>query len=181
MKPVKVSTIPPEGLDVSEPLDPGSLHVEGEEAFVLDPGARLRGHLDRGDDDSVHLRGEVEASLGMECGRCLGHFSLPIDLDLDVFFLPHRAQEREEEDEVRVSDHDVVVSYYEHDQIDLGESIREQLLLELPMKRLCREDCRGLCPRCGINRNQSPCACVPEEEHDPRLAALGRLLGKGNP
>ena len=180
MTPIKVSSIPAEGLDVSEGLDPKSLHVEGEEAFVLGPGGLLNCRLERGDDDSVHLRGSVKAPLTMECGRCLTTFSCPVDMELDVFFLPHRADEREEEDEVQLSDHDIVVSYYRDDQIDLGDAIREQLLLGLPMKRLCRSDCLGLCPQCGSNRNQTACACVPESRPDPRLAALGKLLGKGS-
>jgi uncharacterized metal-binding protein YceD (DUF177 family) len=177
---IKVSAIPPDGLDVSEPVEPQALHLESEEGFVLGVGAHLTCHLERGEDESVHLRGRVKAPLTMECGRCLVWFGLAADLDLDVFFLPHRAEEREEEDEVQLSDHDVVVSYYRDDRIDLGESIREQLLLGLPMKRLCSSDCRGLCASCGTNRNQSECACVPERGLDPRLAVLGKLFGKGS-
>jgi len=180
MMSIKVSAIPAEGLDVAESVDAKSLRIEGEEGLSLQPGGRLAGHVDRGDDESVHLRGRVTAPLTLECGRCLTTFPFLADLDLDVFFLPHRADEREEEDEVQLSDHDVVVSYYRDDSIDLDETIREQLLLELPMKRVCRPDCRGLCPRCGTNLNQSSCACVPETAPDPRLAALGQLFGKGS-
>jgi uncharacterized protein len=55
--------------------------------------------------------------------------------------------------------------------------IREQLHLVIPMKRLCRDDCRGLCPRCGTNRNEKTCGCSLEDQ-DPRLASLGKLLGR---
>ena len=60
------------------------------------------------------------------------------------------------------------------DQIDLDEVLREQFYLALPMKPLCREDCAGLCPQCGTNRNTGTCSCETEPE-DPRLAPLRRL------
>jgi uncharacterized protein len=68
------------------------------------------------------------------------------------------------------------VAYYDHDQIDLGEMVREQLFLGVPMRRLCREDCKGLCPECGVNRNNERCDCVPKADVDPRLAELGKLF-----
>ena len=73
----------------------------------------------------------------------------------------------------------MVVGYYEGDRLDLGEVIREQVLLGLPLKPLCREDCQGLCPRCGKNRNAGPCGCTPEEEAgDARLEPLRKLFDK---
>jgi uncharacterized protein len=73
----------------------------------------------------------------------------------------------------------VVVGYYDADRLDLGEAVREQILLGLPLKPLCREDCQGLCPRCGKDRNLGPCGCAPEEEPgDSRLEPLRRLIDK---
>ena len=73
----------------------------------------------------------------------------------------------------------MVVGYYQGDRLDLGEVVREQVLLGLPLKPLCREDCQGLCPRCGKNRNAGPCGCTPEEEEgDPRLEPLRKLFDK---
>ena len=63
------------------------------------------------------------------------------------------------------TDRELVVAYYDAARIDLGEMIREQLFLGLPMKRLCSEGCQGLCPSCGVDRNASSCQCVPEDEH----------------
>jgi uncharacterized protein len=74
-----------------------------------------------------------------------------------------------------VQDADVGVSFYKDDTIDLGEVMREQFFLALPMKPLCRPDCRGLCPVCGKNRNIEQCECR-EEWTDPRLAPLKKLL-----
>jgi uncharacterized protein len=173
---IEASQIPPEGMDLFAPLDPGEVHVEGEESFALESGGTLRCTLERGDERTVHVRGALQARLRLECGRCLEPFQFPLAQELDLFYLPHKAdQEEEEEDEVELKDHDMVVAYYRDERLDLGEMLREQLILNLPMKRLCREDCLGLCPTCGANRNSAPCACPPEP--DPRLAVLGKLLG----
>ena len=63
---------------------------------------------------------------------------------------------------------------------DLGEMVREQVLLALPLRRLCREECRGLCPSCGVNRNADSCDCHPAETVDERLAVLRKLFDKGS-
>jgi len=78
---------------------------------------------------------------------------------------------------VELDDHEMVVAYYEGNHLDLGEVVREQCVLSLPLKPLCREDCRGRCPSCGKNRNLESCECsAPEEAGDPRLAALKKLF-----
>jgi uncharacterized protein len=114
----------------------------------------------------------------LECGRCLEPFTRPFGQNVDLFFLPHeKGQEGDEdEDEVELSDTDLVVAYYSGVQLDLGNVVREQLFLSLPMSRVCQESCQGLCPSCGINRNRGKCACVVVT--DPRLASLKKLLEK---
>jgi len=86
----------------------------------------------------------------------------------------------EEEQEVELSDRDMVVAYYDDDRIDLGEMVREQMHLALPLRRLCREDCGGLCPSCGVNRNIESCDCQPTETLDERLAPLRKIFDKGS-
>jgi len=73
-----------------------------------------------------------------------------------------------------VAEEDLDTSVYRDDQIDLNEVLREQFYLALPMKPLCREDCAGLCPQCGTNRNTGTCSCATEDV-DPRLAPLRGL------
>jgi uncharacterized protein len=177
---VHVSQIPPdEGLHLAGDVTPAELHLEKEDNFVLEPGAKVDVHLDKGDDESVHVRGTVAARLRMQCARCVKDYVLDAPAQLDLFYLPHQPGDQEEAaDEVELSDRDMVVSYYEGDQMDLGEAIREHLFLALPMKRVCREDCAGLCPTCGVDRNESACACRPETVGvDPRLAVLKKLVG----
>ncbi len=176
---IDILHLPPEGLDLDQGLDPAELHLEGESDFVLQPGGRLRAHVEIVDGTTVHVRGRLTGSVQLECGRCLERYAASADQELDLFYLPRSAQrpEEQEEEEVELSDREIVVGYYDGDRLDLGEVVREQIFLSLPFKRLCREDCRGLCPSCGQNRNARDCGCPPAGEwEDPRLAPLRRLI-----
>jgi uncharacterized protein len=171
---IDVKEIPPEGLDLEESLKPADVHVQDSDEFTLEPGAALRCHVDLRDEGTVSVSGHLVARLGLVCGRCLDPFVQPIDQKLELFLLAHR-EGQEEEDEVELSERDMVVGYYRDRLIDLGEMVREQFVLAVPMKRLCRDDCKGLCVRCGINKNRESCEC-PVVDSDPRLESLGRLL-----
>jgi uncharacterized protein len=124
------------------------------------------------DANKVRLVGRVATSLELACGRCLEPFAIPVDAEFDSIFLPATENVGPDEDEVNADD--LGVSFYKDDAIDLGELIREQFYLALPMKPLCSADCRGLCPICGVNRNREACTCQAEWV-DPRLEALKRL------
>jgi uncharacterized protein len=100
---------------------------------------------------------------------------MPVDAPFDLRFLP--ASESAADGEREVQEDDLDTSYYRDDRIDLNELLREQCYLALPMKPLCRDDCKGLCPQCGMNWNTGTCTCTPEWE-DPRLAALKGLAKK---
>jgi uncharacterized protein len=175
---IEIPRIPPEGLTLDEALDPAGVHLEGEDELALEHGC-LRCRVELVDGTTVHVRGELDGRVTVECGRCLDRYPVDIDQKVDLFYLPRLAERPEdEEEEVELDDHDVVVGYYEGEKLDLGEMVREQLLLTLPMKRLCRQECRGLCPTCGRNRNADSCACpAPEEPIDPRFEPLRKLVG----
>jgi uncharacterized protein len=177
---IDIPRIPPEGLDLDEALDPAAVHLEGDAELSLRPGGRLSGRVEVVDETTVHVRGRLAASVEVDCARCLERYGVELGQELDLFYLPRAPQQEEaQEEEVELSDRDVVVGYYEADRLDLGELVREQILLALPLKPLCRPDCQGLCPRCGRNRNASPCGCAPvEEPGDPRLEPLRRLIDK---
>jgi uncharacterized protein len=176
---IAVSKIPPEGMDVSAELDPEAIHVgaSGSESFVLQSGGRLSCHVERQDDETVHVKGRFQARVSLDCGRCLEPFQLRLEHDLDQFYLPHRADDAGPEDEEELSGRDLVVAYYREGQVDLGEMIREQIFLSIPMKRVCRDDCLGICPSCGLNRNMTQCECRAEST-DPRLLPLEKLLDR---
>jgi len=121
------------------------------------------------DKDKFRLEGHLRAELELACSRCLEPYRFVVDADFDQRYLPASAASSDPDREVQ--EDDLETSYYSDDQIDLAELMREQFYLALPMKPLCRDDCRGLCPQCGTNLNAGTCDCSPVWE-DPRLAAL---------
>jgi uncharacterized protein len=124
------------------------------------------------DKDKFRLVGTVNTELELPCSRCLDPFRLPVNAPFDLRYLP--ASEVSTDAEREMDDEDLETSYYENDAIDLNELLREQFYLALPMKPLCQDDCRGLCPQCGTNLNTGSCDCAPVWE-DPRLAPLKGL------
>ncbi len=119
------------------------------------------------------LVGRVSTVLELVCSRCLEPFTLPVDVAFDVLYLPHT--DNKGEGEVEIEEDDLDVAFYRDDVIDLGQLMREQFYLALPMKPLCVEGCRGLCPHCGTNLNQGSCSCEATWT-DPRLEALKALV-----
>ena len=125
------------------------------------------------DKERFRLAGTVRTELELACSRCLEPFRLPIDASFDLRFLP--ATEMAEHDEREVQEDDFEISYYREDQIDLNELLREQFYLALPMKPLCSDDCKGLCPTCGADLNAGACHCAPAT--DSRWDALRNVRG----
>jgi uncharacterized protein len=121
----------------------------------------------------VTLVGHVSTVLELQCSRCTEAFALPVDASFDLFYLPH--SENTGDGEVEIEEDDLETAFYRDDVIDLGQLMKEQFYLVLPMKPLCREECQGLCPQCGTNLNQASCECAVTWT-DPRLAALRSLV-----
>ena len=126
------------------------------------------------DRDRFRLIGRVTATLELACSRCLEPFQLPVDSTFDVRYLPQSENTGEERE---IEEDDLSDAYYRDEAIDLGQLMEEQFYLALPMKPLCREDCKGLCPSCGINLNEATCSCQVRWE-DPRLAGLRALVNR---
>ena len=119
--------------------------------------------------DHFRLAGRVRTTVELSCSRCLESLTWPVDAPFDLRYRPRVPQPGGDEREIEEDDFSSAL--YENEQIDLGQLIRERLYLSVPMKPLCGEDCRGLCPQCGTNLNRGTCDCRWEWE-DPRLAAL---------
>lgn len=119
------------------------------------------------------LSGRIAGELELDCSRCLDPCRLDAGIDVDLLYLP--ASENRGAGEVRIEEEDLTTAFYRDERIDLVHLVQEQFQLALPMKPLCRADCRGLCAVCGGNRNTVPCRCADTWE-DPRLAGLKRLL-----
>lgn len=144
---------------------------DGAFAVVAPVELAMDVHRDR---DRFRLAGTVATALELACSRCVEPYRLPVAARFDQRYVP--AAEAEAERDGQVADEDVETSAYRDDEIDVHALLQEQFYLALPMKPLCRDDCRGLCPRCGTNLNEEACGCGAAWE-DPRLAPL-RGLGK---
>jgi uncharacterized protein len=125
----------------------------------------------------VKLVGRLTTALQLQCGRCLESYTLAVSESFDLMYLPRN--ENAGEGEIEIEEEDLETAFYEGDEIDLGQLMREQFYLALPMKPLCSEQCRGLCPVCGANLNQSSCNCETRWV-DPRLEALKSLVRPKN-
>jgi uncharacterized protein len=144
----------------------------------------LQGRLVPVEPGVFRLTGGLASRIGLTCVRCLETFETRAEEKLDLLYLPQSANAPplvDEEKGIRdfdrgLSSEELAAAFYRDDRIDLGQMVLEQIVLSLPMKPLCRPDCRGLCPECGANHNRSDCDCSPEES-DPRWAALKTLLG----
>jgi DUF177 domain-containing protein len=127
------------------------------------------------DKDHFQLAGSVKTTLELPCSRCLEAFALPVDSTFDLRYQPHAYPASSGHDAEReIEEDDLSTAFYDNEEIDLGQLMREQFYLSLPMKPLCRADCRGLCPICGTNLNRGACECKRDWE-DPRLAVLKTL------
>jgi uncharacterized protein len=123
--------------------------------------------------EAFAVSGRVRARLTVECSRCVEPFDVPVDAEFDLRYVA--LAENVGEGEREVGEEDLTTAYYREGMLDLIDLVREQFVLALPMKPLCTDSCRGLCPTCGTNLNKTQCDCAPKWE-DPRLAPLKSLL-----
>lgn len=117
-----------------------------------------------GAEERVSVRADVTATLVSRCVRCLGAVAMPIRADIDAVFA--RAENPDDPD----------LYVFEASTIELTDSVRDALILELPIRILCKDDCKGLCPACGADRNTVSCACQEGGEVANPFAALKEFL-----
>jgi uncharacterized protein len=120
----------------------------------------------------VRIQGRYSVELGAQCDRCLGRARFPLDAGFDLFYRPASNIAREEE--VEIDEGEAEIGFYENGGLELEDVLREQVMLTLPMQRVCSEDCKGICPVCGRNRNETACDCKIESTND-RWGALRNL------
>jgi len=127
------------------------------------------------DNTQFRLAGRTQTTLELPCSRCLEPLTIQVDSPFDLRYQPHAANTGEGEREIE--EDDLSTAFYENDEIDLEQLMREQFYLALPMKPLCSDACQGLCPVCGTNLNRGACDCKRDWD-DPRLAPLRELRSK---
>jgi uncharacterized protein len=165
---IRVSEIPDEGL-----------LIEGPERLPEpfgDPSWRLTelSLLVEREGTDVSVRGRLAAEVPLACGRCLERFPVRVATAVDTRFVPRPAGGREE---LELGSEDLELDFYADDLLNLTQLVETETTLQLPMKPLCREDCRGLCPVCGGNRNLVDCGCEVKFP-DPRMAVLKDLAAR---
>jgi uncharacterized protein len=127
----------------------------------------------------IRVQGRLSVTMEADCDRCLESARYPIESDFDLFYLPAAAANPHRPgEEVEIDDGEVELAFYEGGGLELKDILREHILLSMPMQRVCDEKCRGICPQCGQNRNQTPCGCQTKSADD-RWEALKSLTTKG--
>ena len=125
--------------------------------------------------NDIRLDGSLTTSLELVCARCLETVVQPVERSFDLLYRPQGADAGK--DELSVTIAEAEVSYYQGEGLLLEDVLHEQILLAVPLKIVCREECRGLCPHCGKNLNIEQCSCV-EKMEDPRWLALKEIRSK---
>jgi len=143
-------------------------------AATLLEGVRGVLHL-RQKPGGLNVMGYIDAAVSMKCVRCLEAFRIPVRADIDLSFMAGNHAPLEED--VELSGDDLNIGFLVNDEIDLVEVVEEQLWLNLPMKPLCDEGCRGLCSVCGENLNMGECSC-DREAMDSGFAVLEKLRAR---
>lgn len=162
-----VSEIPEKGmeLELSEKIESDT------DLKILSP-VRALIRIDKKNSE-IFLKGTLSVTLQQQCSRCLKTFDTEMKIDIDTLYRPSKEIDVEEHYELKSDE--LETAFYKNDEIDIDDLLKEQILLNLPMKPLCSEQCKGLCPKCGADLNITQCKCEISEV-DERLAVLKQLL-----
>ncbi len=164
---LNLSHLPESGLEFNVELDAHEVDMTGTDAD-LGGNLRLQGRVLKAGEEMV-LDGVLRGVFSLTCSRCLKQFVQAFEFPVSATYVqtaerpPGALAEVAFDDDTRIA--------FLGDEIDLISGIREDLMLNIPLKPLCSENCRGLCAQCGANLNEEECGCA-QEPGDPRLAAL---------
>ena len=162
---IRVSEISDEGVLIESPTDLGAVYAEpGRSLDAVSLSVQRQGR-------DLDVRGSYATTSRLQCSRCLEALVHRVEPEVDLHLVP---QPRERQGEVELSEDDLELDFYTGDVLDVAGLVRSETDLALPMKPLCRADCRGLCPVCGGNRNVTDCRCETRSP-DPRLLPLEAL------
>ncbi|HEY1262465.1 MAG TPA: DUF177 domain-containing protein [Terriglobales bacterium] len=162
--------IRPDVIDLGEDVRQVSLlNITGHADLVEEHHGKHRSIQD------IRLTGDLRTRLEVGCARCLDPVQHEVTRSFDLLYRPLGVDARAPE--LSVTDAEAEIGYYQGDGLQLEDVLREQVLLAMPLKSLCREECKGLCPHCGKNLNVENCTCS-EEHEDPRWTALKDIRRK---
>jgi uncharacterized protein len=160
-----------------ETFEPGQIEFASENLEQISPlHAVGSAEVLKDSDGEVRVQGHYTVEFSAPCDRCLVTARHPLDAGFDLFYRPASVIAYDEE--IEIDEGEAEIGFYDGGGMELEDILREQILLALPMQRVCSEDCKGICPVCGKNRNQSACDCHTNAGDD-RWRALGNLeIGK---
>jgi len=167
-KPVRFKVdLPPGDIDFDIKIKQASvLHAEGTAQLLNESLGEIR------------MVGDISVAVEGVCDRCLEAANYAIENHFDLVYLP--AAEANAAGEEEIDEAGVEVGYYEGNGLELKDVLREVVLLALPMQLVCSEDCKGICPSCGQNRNESDCGCQVKVADD-RWSKLKMLRAEISP
>ena len=165
---IEIEDLKQESVEVSQVYEIGQLRFAHEDA-VLSEAVRAEFVLSHKDRD-LHLEGTVRTAIQYKCSRCLKEFARPLAMNYSLYYLP-QPKGIPGDEEIALKYEDMDIAYYDGIRLDVDLMVLEQIELSMPMKFVCREDCRGLCYICGADLNEGICGCK-REAPDSRLAAL---------
>jgi uncharacterized protein len=161
-------------------LNTSTLQLEDQSSGAAGDGVLKAQHLNGNAkvtriSEGLLVQGNVEANVDLECSRCLTNFAVPVEARLEEQFQPTiDVMTGTPVQRLEGQDNDATFDIDHNHMMDLSEPVRQAILVSLPMKPLCREDCAGLCPNCGANQNEGPHQCEVETA-DNRWAGLREL------
>lgn len=167
---IEVDKVHAAGTPFAKRYAPDRLTLDDEVGHLTTPAEVSGCAFRRG--NQIRLQGDVKTNVRVRCDRCLSFVTVPVDAHFDVAYIP--AADDVSDENIELQEDDLDFSVFEDGAIDLDELVREQVLLALPSRLLCREECRGLCPTCGVDLNADACSCGTREV-DPRWSALKDL------
>ncbi len=141
----------------------------GYEDLTLAKDLAFVGQVENAGQGVFHVDGHYQTELLLQCGRCTESYTLPVSGDYSGQYVA------EQDDQASKADEETELLGFSGDQINLAPALFAEIYLELPMQPLCKPDCRGLCPVCGVNLNTSSCSCS-EDTIDPRWEKLKYLV-----
>jgi uncharacterized protein len=156
--------------DFAHVYNPDELNPVDERVRLTAP-ATVNGKI-RLAGNEVFVNGHVDTRTQVECDRCLKTIELPVNADFELEYIT--GTEYESSEVAELTEAEMSVSVFDGHALDVDEIVKEQILLAVPTRMLCREDCKGICPECGTDRNTGECNCETKEI-DPRWAALKNL------
>ena len=167
---VALSSIGPHSKPIDVTVEADEIDLDGDSLRPLKP-AEFHGQMQRL-EGKAHIRGKLTADIETSCSRCLEPVKRHLEIAFDDVFVD--ASEETTVSETELEEVDLNESLVVDGKVDMADVIREQILLATPEQVYCNDDCKGLCPKCGENRNLIDCDCA-DDEIDPRWAALKDL------